>query len=58
MTIYVIVEKDSHLILENEDGMLCVFTSREQAESILRIASRPANELVIFECEIKRLRKN
>ena len=58
MTNYAIVEKESYLIQESEYGMLCVFTSREQAESFLRIASRPANELVIIECEIKRLRKN
>lgn len=58
MTNYAIVEKDSHLMQENEDGMLCVFTSLEQAESFLRIASKPASELVILECEVKRLRKN
>ena len=57
MTIYVIVEKDSHLIQENEDGMLCLFTNREQAESFLRLASKPANELDILECEIKKPRK-
>lgn len=54
---YVIVEKESHLIQESDYGMLCVFTSREQAESFLRIASRPASELVILECEVKRWRK-
>ena len=58
MTNYAIVEKESNLIQENEYGMLCVFTSLEEAESFLRIAIRPANELVILECEIKRLRKN
>ena len=57
MTIYVIVEKESHLIQENEDGMLCLFTKREQAESFLRIANKPASDLDILECEIKRLRK-
>lgn len=57
MTNYVIAEKGSHLIQENEHGMLCVFTSREQAESFLRIARRPASELVILECEIKKPRK-
>lgn len=44
MTIYVIVEKDSHLIQENEDGMLCFFTEREQAESFLRLANNPARQ--------------
>ena len=45
MTIYVIVEKDSHLIQENEDGMLCFFTEREQAESFLRLANNPVGNL-------------
>lgn len=57
MTNYVIVEKGSHLIQENEHGMLCVFTSRERAESFLRFASRSASELDILECEIKKPRK-
>lgn len=57
MTIYVIVEKDSHLIQENEDGMLCFFTEREQAESYLRLANKPARQLDILECEVKRLSK-
>ena len=57
MTIYVIVEKDSHLIQENEDGMLCLFTEREQAESFLRLANIPARQLDILECEVKRLSK-
>ena len=57
MTNYVIAEKGSYLIQKNEDGMLCVFTSREKAESFLRFASRPASELVILECEIKKPRK-
>lgn len=57
MTNYVIVEKESNLIQESDYGMLCVFTSREQAESFLRIARRPASELVILECEIKKPRK-
>ena len=58
MTSYAIVEKDTHLIQESDYGMLCIFTSLEQAESFLRIATRPVSELVILECEVKRLRKN
>lgn len=57
MSSYAIVEKNSHIIQITEDGMLCVFETQEQAESFLRIARRPASELVILECEIKRLRK-
>ena len=57
MTIYVIVEKDSHLIQENEDGMLCFFIERERAESFLRLANNPARQLDILECEVKRLSK-
>ena len=57
MTIYVIVEKDSHLIQENEDGMLCFFTERERAESFLRLANNPTRQLDILECEVKRLSK-
>lgn len=54
---YVIVEKGSRLIQENEYGMLCVFTNLEKAESFLRIASRPESELFILECEIRKPRK-
>ena len=57
MTIYVIVEKDSNLIQEDEDGMLCCFTERERAESVLRRANNPARQLDILECEVKRLSK-
>lgn len=52
MTNYVIVEKDSNIIQENVDGMLCIFICRIKAEAFLRSASRSSDELKIIECVI------
>lgn len=57
MKSYAIVAVKSNLTQQNEDHMLCIFSTREDAESYLKLAGRPAYEVYIVECEVKRWRE-
>lgn len=50
---YVIIERKSRLMQQDENAMLCVFIKKKDAEAFMKnIDSKRASELVITECAI------